>query len=114
MNKKAMWLLGIVLMVALASAFLVFAQTNTPSNKTIDDIYRLLTTEDGKNRLDILEQWITDIDEEVDEIHTVAARMLDDQYGFFEQEEWTLDDLKFQLNTIESMLQKILEDCSCP
>ena len=114
MNKKAMWLLGIVLMVALASVFLVFAQTNTPSNKTIDDIYRLLTTEDGQNRLDILEQWVTDIDKEVDEIHFVASRMLDDQYGFFEQEEWTLDDLKFQLNTIELLLGDVLVNCSCP
>jgi len=113
MNKKTMWLLGIVLMVALASVVLVLAQTDAPQNRTLDDIYRLLTTEDGQNRLDILEQWVADIDREVGEIHTVAARMLDDQYGFFEQEEWTLNDLKFQLDTIELKLQDVL-DGSCP
>ena len=39
------------------------------------------------SRLDVLEEWIADIDEEVDLIHDVAERMLEEQYGFFEQEE---------------------------
>jgi hypothetical protein len=73
----------------------------------------MLTTEDGGGRLNVLVEWIADIDEEVDLIHNVAERMLEEQYGFFEQEEWTLDDLKFRLNTIEAMLQDV-KDCSCP
>ncbi|MFC2079148.1 hypothetical protein ACFLSZ_04125 [Candidatus Bipolaricaulota bacterium] len=113
MNKRVMWLLIVVCLVALASVFLAFAQSDTPSNITLEDIYRLLITEDGRNRLDVLEEWIADVDEEVDLIHAVAERMLQDQYGFFEQEEWTLDDLKFQLNTIESMLEDV-RDCACP
>ena len=40
--------------------------------------------------------------------------MLDEQYGFFEAEEWTLDDLKFQLNTIEAVLSDIKDCIGCP
>jgi len=54
------------------------------------------------------------IGEEVDLIHSVAVKMLEEQYGFFEQEEWTLDDLKFQMNAVETMLQDVKDCLSCP
>jgi len=107
-----MWVVLSVFLTAALGVTLAFAQQDGGADVTVEDLYRLLMTEDGRNRLDVLEEWLADIDEEVDLIHGVAERMLDDQYGFFDQQEWTLDDLKFQLNTIEAMVQDI-KDC-CP
>ena len=109
MNKRVSWLILLALVLATIGVLLTLAQQEGRTNATIDDLYRLLTTEDGRNRLDVLEEWLADIDDEVDLIHSVAEKMLEDQYGFFDQQEWTLDDLRFQLNTIEAMV----ENC-CP
>jgi hypothetical protein len=112
MNKRMVYLVAAALVLIAVVVLLTWGQPQNPEAATIEDLYRLLTTEDGRNRLDVLEEWIADIDAEVDLIHAVAERMLEEQYGFFEQEEWTLDDLKFQLNTIEAMLQDV-KDCCC-
>jgi hypothetical protein len=112
MNRRVAYLAVAALVLIAVGVLLSWGQSQGPESATIDDLYRLLTTEDGRNRLDVLEEWLADIDEEVDLIHGVAERMLDDQYGFFDQQEWTLDDLKFQLNTIEAIVQDI-KDC-CP
>ena len=113
MNKRAVYLITAVVVLVVVAVLLTWGQPQHQENATIEDLYRLLTTEDGRNRLDVLEEWIADIDEEVDLIHDVAKRMLEEQYGFFEQEEWTSADIKFQLNTIEAMLEDI-KDCACP
>jgi len=39
--------------------------------------------------------------------------MLEEQYEFFAQEEWTSEDLTLQLNRIEELLEEV-KDCSCP
>ena len=113
MNKRVLWLILSALVLAMIGVLLTLAQPEGQTNATIDDLYRLLVTEDGRNRLDVLEEWLTDIDEEVDLIHAVANTMLDEQYGFFEAEEWTLDDLKFQLNTLEATLSDIKDKTDC-
>lgn len=113
MKRRVVYLVAAALVLIAVGVLLTWGQPQDQDSATIQDLYRLLTTEDGRNRLDVLEEWIADIDEEVDLVHTVAERMLEEQYGFFEQEGWTSDDIKFQLNRIEAMLQEV-KDCSCP
>jgi len=115
MTKRVAWLVVLVIVVAVLGVLLVLAQQDGSTKQvTVEDLYALLTTEDGRNRLDVLEEWVMDIDEEVDLIHSVAERMLQEQYGFFEAEEWTLEDLKFQLDTIEGMLRDVKNCLACP
>ena len=114
MNKRVSWLIFLAIALATIGVLLTLAQQEGQTNATIDDLYRLLTTEDGRNRLDLLEGWLADLDAEVDLIHSVAERMLEDQYGFFDQQEWSLDDLKFQLNSIEAAVQDIWNCMTCP
>ena len=113
MNRRVMYFAAAALVLITVGVLLTWGQSQDQESATIQDLYRLLTTEDGRNRLDVLEEWIADIDEEVDLVHSVAMSMLEEQYGFFAQEEWTSDDLTFQLNRIEEMLQEV-KDCSCP
>jgi len=108
-----MYLVAAALVLIVVGVLLTWGQPQDQESATIQDLYRLLATEDGRSRLDVIEEWIADIDEEIDLVHAVAERMLEDQYGFFEQEGWTSDDIKFQLDRIEAMLQEV-KDCSCP
>ena len=112
MNKRISWLILLAIALATTGVLLTLARQEGQTNATVDDLYALLTTEDGRNRLDVLEEWLADIDDEVDLIHSVAEKMLEEQYGFFDQQEWTLDDLRFQLNTIQTTVEDI-KDC-CP
>jgi len=113
MLRRAVWAAGILAIAALAVIALMGAQTNVAQDATIQDLLDLLLTEDGESRIDQMQEMLSDIDHEVDLIHSVAERMLEDQYGFFEKEEWTLSDIKYQLNQIEAQLDAI-EACSCP
>ena len=113
MKRRVVYLVVAMLVLFAVSALLTWGQPQDQESTSIEDLYRLLTTEDGRNRLNVLEEWIADIDEEVDLIHSVATSMLEEQYGFFAQDQWTNEDLTFQLNRIEAMLQEI-KDCSCP
>ena len=97
-------------------AVLLAAQFSQQSQPTLLDLYNLLLTEEGENRLtllsdrlDAIEEKIDDIDVEVDLVHTVAVKMLDDQYGFFATHEWTLEDMKFLLEEIDRQLDTIEE-----
>jgi hypothetical protein len=111
MKRKLLWLIGTLVVVATVGTVLAWTQTTRLENATIQDLYDLLVTADGRNRLDILEEKLDDIDAEVDLIHSVAERMLDDQYGFFQRSDWTLDDVKYALQRIEHTLSTCLK---CP
>ncbi len=112
MIKRGVWLAAAIVVLAVGVVALLGAQSNETQDVTIQDLLDLLVTEDGQSRLDIIEAMIEEIEHEVDVIHSVAERMLQEQYGFFEAEEWTLSDIKFQLNQIEAQLDAI-ESCCC-
>jgi len=114
MAKKAIWLAGTLGILAIAIVALMGAQTNVSQDATIQDLLDLLVTEDGESRLDLIEEMLADIDQEVDLIHDVASKMLEDQYGFFETEEWTLSDIRYQLSLIEVQLDDIKTCLLCP
>jgi hypothetical protein len=111
MNRKLLWLIGPLFIIATVGVALAWAQTTRLENATVQDLYDLLVTADGLNRLDILEKKLDDIDDEVDLIHSVAERMLDEQYGFFQRSDWTLDDVRYALQKIDDMLRNCL---TCP
>ncbi|MFC2077398.1 hypothetical protein ACFLTM_01135 [Candidatus Bipolaricaulota bacterium] len=113
MAKKTIWLAGTLGILAIAIVALMGAQTNVSQDATIQDLLDLLVTEDGESRLDLIEQMLADIDQEVDLIHTVAQQMLEDQYGFFETEEWTLTDIKYHLNLVEIKIDEIKAKTDC-
>jgi hypothetical protein len=112
MVRKAVWAVGVLAITAIAIVALMGAQSDVSQDATIQDLLDLLITEDGQSRLDLIDAMLEDIDREVDLIHAVAQQMVDEQYGFFETEEWTLSDIKYQLNQIEAQLDAI-EACSC-
>jgi len=106
-------LLGAVAIVGVCLA-LFAGQAASPSPVTLQQIHDLLVTQDGKNRLELLEarldamqEELGDIDAEVDLIHQVAQKMLDDQYGLFDVQRWTLDDIKYMLDAIQRQLDDI-------
>lgn len=113
MMKKAAWVIGAVIVLVIGVIALTGAQSNVSQDATIQDLVELLLAEDGQSRLELLEGELEDIDTEVDLIHSVAERMLDDQYGFFDAEKWSLTDIKAHLNRIEERLDAI-EACTCP
>ena len=109
-------LLGAVAIVGVCLALLA-GQTSSPSPVTLQQVYDLLVTQDGKNRLDLLEarmatieQNIEDLDTEIDLVHAVAQKMQDSQYGFFDVQRWTLDDIKYMLDAMQRQLDKIQDD----
>jgi hypothetical protein len=114
MVRKAVWAAGALAIMAIAIVALIGAQTDVKQDATIQDLLDLLLTEEGASRLDVIEAMLEDIDNEVDLIHDVAEQMVDEQYGFFETEEWTLSDIKFQLNQIETQLGDIKTCLLCP
>ena len=57
-----------------------------------------------------IEQDIEDLDTEIDLVHAVAQKMQDSQYGFFDVQRWTLDDIKYMLDAMQRQLDKIQDD----
>jgi hypothetical protein len=122
MKRRGYRLAGILGAVAIVGVCLaLFAgQTSSPSPVTLQQVYDLLVTQDGQSRLAVLEARMTameeeleDLDAEVDLVHQVSVKMTDSQYGFFDVQKWTLDDIKYALDAIQRQLDKI-EDCACP
>ena len=113
MLRKAVWAAGILAIAALAVIALMGAQTNVAQDATIQDLLDLLLTEEGESRLDQMQATLNDIDNELDLVHSVAEKMLEEQYGIFDTQEWSLSDIKYQLNQIQAQLDEI-EACSCP
>jgi len=113
MTRKAVWLVGTLGILAIAFISLTGAQMNVSQDATIQDLFELLVTEEGESRLELLEAEIEDMYGKIDLIYSVAERMLEDQYGFFETEEWTLADIKYHLNLIEAKIDQIKAKTDC-
>jgi hypothetical protein len=119
MKRRGYRLAGILGAVAIVGVCLaLFAgQTSSPSPVTLQQVYDLLVTQGGQSRLALLEARMTameeelgDIDAEVDLIHQVAQKMLDDQYGLFDVQRWTLDDIKYMLDAMQRQLDDIQDE----
>jgi len=110
-------LAGAILFIALSAS-----QSTMRPPATLESIYDLLITEDGESRLDLIEQRISaleqlvqDIDAEVDLIYLQAKEMMEEEGWQFEQRQWTLDDIKYLLDTLVDKVNCIYENTTgCP
>jgi len=110
-------LVGAILFIALSAS-----QATIRQPATLESIYDLLVTEDGENCLDLIEQRISaleelvqDIDGEVDLIYLQAKEMMEEEGWQFEKQQWTLDDIKFLLDSLADKVDCIYENTAgCP
>jgi len=117
---RRLWLIVLLIAVALGMIlFVVFAANEPKRVVTLDDIYALLTTADGQSRLEEMADLLDDIDEEVDLIYTQAKNMMEEDARRAEGEMWTLDDMKYSLDSMNTRLTGIenqldaIEACAC-
>jgi len=105
---RRLWLIALLIAVALGMIlFIVFAANEPKRVVTLDDIYALLTTVDGENRLEEMADLLHDVDEEVDLIYTQAERMRKEDLARAEGQLWTLDDMKYSLDSMNARLTGI-------
>jgi len=105
---RRLWLIALLIAVALGMIlFIVFAANEPKRVVTLDDIYALLTTVDGENRLEEMADLLHDVDEEVDLIYTQAECMRKEDLARAEGQLWTLDDMKYSLDSMNARLTGI-------
>ncbi len=105
---RRLWLIVLLIVVALGMIlFIVFAANEPKHVVTLDDIYALLTTADGQNRLEEIADLLDDIDEEVDLIYTRAERKTAEEKALAEGQAWTLEDMKYFLDSMDTRLAAI-------
>ncbi len=79
---------------------------NSPS-KDEESLLALLTTAEGQNRLDLIDQKITDLDKEVGSLYQLELAVQQDIASGAEKQEWTLSDIMFLLQEIKQKLNDI-------
>jgi len=105
---RRLWLIALLIAVALGTIlFFVFAAGGPERVVTLDDIYALLTTVNGENRLEEMARLLHDVDEEVDVIYTQAEYMMKEDAARAEGQMWTLDDMKYFLDSMNTRLAEI-------
>ena len=114
--ERNWWMLALVLGIAGSLLFVAFSasQSGAKGSVSLEDIYGLLVTDDGQNRLDIIVELLEDIDEEVDLIYLQAKEMMEEEGWQFEKQRWTLDDIKLLLDELEIKVNCIATDHGCP
>jgi len=116
---RRLWLILLLIAVTLGVVlFIVFAANEPKRVVTLDDIYALLTTDNGQNRLEEITDLLEDIDEEVDLVYTRAERKTAEEKARAEGQAWTLEDMKYFLDSMNTRLTGIenrLDDLEpCP
>jgi hypothetical protein len=105
---RRLWLIALLIAVALGMIlFIVFAANEPKRVVTLDDIYALLTTVDGENRLEEMADLLHDVDEEVDLIHARTELKNKEEAARAEGQMWTLDDMKYFLDSMNTRLTGI-------
>lgn len=119
-TTRRWWMIGIPALLVGAILFIALSASQATIIRqpaTLESIRDLLITEDGKSRLDLIEQRISvleqqfqDIAVEVDLIYQQAKEMMEEEGWQFEKQQWTLDDMKFLLDAIKDKTDCIV----CP
>jgi hypothetical protein len=110
MSRRNRWIGVLFAAIAVAGGALVLVgtgQLSTQRTVSLEDIYALLVTEDGQNRLDLIDEKLTDLDDEVDLIYLQAKEMMEAEGWQFDKQSWTLDDVKFLLDIINAEINAI-------
>lgn len=88
--------LGTVLLIAFSAA-----QPEAEKTVTLEDIYTILFTEEGENRLELIQQEVENIHRE---IHGDFSEHLEKQGRLLEEQRRILDDIMFLLDVMSDML----------
>jgi hypothetical protein len=106
--RRRVWIVLVCAAVALGVAlFFVLAAAQTGRVVTVQDLYALLTTPTGENRLEVMADMLHDIDQEVDVIHTQAQKMMADEAAQLEGQKWSLEDMRYFLEMMDAKLSAI-------
>ena len=104
------WMTGIAVVVMGAIFFIAFSAAQPVTKEetvTLEEIYALLVTVDGQNRLEEIQETLDHIHEKIDLIYLQAKEMMEEESWQFEKQEWTLDDIKFLLDAIQDKIDAI-------
>jgi len=114
--KRTWWMLVLILGVVGSILLVGFSasQSSVKGPVSLEDIYDLLVTDSGQNRLGIIVELLNDIDGEVDLIYLQAEEMMEEEGWQFEKQRWTLDDIKLLLDELEIEIQCIATGHGCP
>ena len=105
---RRLWLIVLLIAVALGMIlFIVFAANEPKRVVTLDDIYALLTTADGQNRLEEMADLLHDMNEKADIVGARAERKTAEEKAQAEEQAWTLDDMKYLLDSMNTRLTEI-------
>ena len=124
MRHHRAWLVTLsVVCIALLAGLLFAGQYASSDQKTISDVYALLVTAEGENRLaliegrlDDLEEMIEDVDHELDLVYAAEVARQEEAARQSEAQTWSLSDIKFQLDDLArvvSDIQDTVQNC-CP
>jgi len=107
--RKRVWVISVCAAAALGAAlFFVFAAGQASGRVvTLQDLYALLTTTQGENRLDEMADLLRDIDDEVDVIHQQAQKMMADEAAQLAGQKWSLEDMRYFLELMDAKLSAI-------
>ena len=105
---RRLWLIVLLIAVALGMIlFIVFAANEPKRVVTLDDIYALLTTADGQNRLEEMADLLHDMNEKADIVGARAERKTAEETALAEGQAWTLEDMKYFLDSMDTRLAAI-------
>ena len=124
MRHHRWWLVVLcVACTAVLAGFLFAGQYTSSEQKTIADLYALLVTPEGENRLELiqgrlddLEEMVEDVDHEIDLVYAAEVARQEDAARQDEAQTWSLNDIKFQLDDLARTvadIQESVENC-CP
>ena len=102
MNKKRGWITALVAVaVAIILFFTLFAAQTPPKTEvTLENLYTLLVTEDGQNRLDQIENSLEALQGKIEEMGTnieAIQTCINQMKSTVEQQEWKKWDWEWTL-----------------
>ena len=113
-KSRRWWMICIPVVIVGAILPLAFSTAQTKQPVTLEDIYALLVTEDGQNRLEEIQNTLEQMREKIDLVYLQAKEMMEEEGWQFEKQQWTLDDIKFLLDILDDKIDFIYQDHGGP
>lgn len=106
-KTRTWWMIVLTGLVLGAILFIAFSATQPETKRelvTLQDIYALLVTEDGKNRLELIQEEVHIIHMH---LHGELSLEQEEQTQHLEEGLWTMDDITFLLNALDDKIDAI-------
>jgi len=118
-RTRTWWAIALAGAVAGAVFFIAFAATQVATRDavTLESIYARLVTEDGRDRLGIIEEQLALISQDLEGITACTATMkgnLEDSSKYLEEQEWSLLDMRLLLDAMRGKIDTIISCLTCP